>query len=58
VTPPGLLGDDGQRALDEQEADLFPGTVRPAFLRLLWIALAVLAALAGLLAAALAGRLS
>lgn len=57
VTGPGLLGGEGQRALGDQESDLFPSTIRPAFLRLLWVTLAVLAVVAGVLLAALAGRL-
>ncbi|HLX48873.1 MAG TPA: hypothetical protein VKS82_11125 [Streptosporangiaceae bacterium] len=46
MTPPGprgLFGDEGRRLLDEQQAHLFPPSVRPAFLRLLWAALAALA---------------
>jgi hypothetical protein len=57
VTLPGMLGGEGQRLLDDQESGLFPATVRPTFLRLLWIALAVLAIAAGVLLASLAGRL-
>jgi hypothetical protein len=65
VTPPGVpgdegqrvLGDEGQRVLGEEEGNLFPPSVRPAFLRLLWIALAVLAVAAGLLITAASGRL-
>jgi hypothetical protein len=55
MTPPGLLGDEGQRALGGTGQDLFPRSVRPAFLRLLWLALAVLAVVAGLLIAAASG---
>jgi hypothetical protein len=58
VTPPGMLGDEGRRVLGEEERDLFPTGVRPAFLRLLWIALAVLAVAAGFLIAAASGMLS
>jgi hypothetical protein len=57
MTPHELIGSEGQRALRDHEADLFPGTIRPVFLRLLWIALAVLAVAAGVLLAAVAGRL-
>jgi hypothetical protein len=57
VTPPGMLGDEGQRVLDEEEGDLFPPSVRPAFLRLLWIALAVLAVAAAILITVISGRL-
>lgn len=57
MTPPGLLGGEGQRALHEHEAQLFPGAIRPVFLRLLWIALAVLAVGTGVLLAALARSL-
>lgn len=57
MTPPGLLGGEGQRALRDQEPGLFPSTVRPAFMRLLWIALAVLAIAAGFLLTAVAGKL-
>jgi hypothetical protein len=58
VTPPGMLGDEGQRVLGEKEEDLFPPSVRPAFLRLLWIALAVLAVAAAILITAVSGRLA
>ena len=58
MTRPGMLGDEGQRVLGEQQRDLFPPSVRPAFLRLLWIALAVLAVAAGLLITAATGMLS
>jgi hypothetical protein len=58
VTTPGMLGDEGQRVLAQEEPDLFPPSVRPAFLRLLWIALAVLAVAAGLLITAVSGMLS
>jgi hypothetical protein len=54
---PGLLGDEGQRLLDEQHAHLFPATVRPAFLRLLWVALAVLAVGVVAVIVAIGGRL-
>jgi hypothetical protein len=57
MTPPSLLGGEGRRALRDYESGLFPDTVRPAFLRLLWIALAVLAIAAGFLLTVLAGRL-
>ena len=57
MTRPGMLGDEGQHVLAEQEADLFPATVRPAFLRLLWIILAVLAAAGAAVFTALGGRL-
>jgi hypothetical protein len=53
VTPPGMFGDD-----DQPVQDLFPPSVRPAFLRLLWISLAVLAVAAGLLIAAAIGMAS
>jgi hypothetical protein len=53
-----MLGDEGQRVLSEQQLDLFPPSVRPAFLRLLWIALAVLAVAAGLLITTATGMLS
>ena len=46
MTPPGLpglFGDEGRHLLDEQRARLFPASVCPAFLRLLWAALALLA---------------
>jgi hypothetical protein len=58
VTPPGMLGDEGQRVLGENEEDLFPPSVRPVFLRLLWIALAVLAVAAAILITAVSGRLA
>lgn len=58
MSPPGMPGDEGRRVLGEQERELFPPSVRPAFLRLLWIALAVLAVAAGLLVSAAAGMLS
>jgi len=57
VTPPGMIGEEGRRVLGEEEQDLFPPGVRPAFLRLLWIALAVLAVAAGLLITAASGML-
>jgi hypothetical protein len=53
-----MLGDEGQRVLGENEEDLFPPSVRPAFLRLLWIALAVLAVAAAILITAISGRLA
>jgi len=43
--------------LDGHGPHLFPATVRPAFLRLLWGVLAVLGIAAGIVVAALAGRL-
>jgi hypothetical protein len=58
MTPPGMLGDEGQRALDDQGPGLFPATTRPRFLLALWIALAVLAIAGGIVGAALAGKLS
>ena len=57
MTPPSLLGGEGRRALRDHEPGLFPSTVRPPFLRLLWIGLAMLAVAAGFLITALAGRL-
>jgi hypothetical protein len=57
VTPPGVLGDEGQRVLGEEGGNLFPPSVRPAFLRLLWIALAVLAVAAAVVFTAIGGRL-
>ncbi|HEY2578906.1 MAG TPA: hypothetical protein VGI74_21585 [Streptosporangiaceae bacterium] len=55
--PPGLLGDEGRRLLNEQRTHLFPVAVRPAFLRLLWAVLAVLAIGAGVVIVAIGGRL-
>jgi hypothetical protein len=57
MTRPGMLGDEGQRVL-ERETGLFPRSVRPAFLRLLWIVLAVLAVLAAVLFTAIGARLA
>ncbi len=58
MSPPGMLGDEGRQVLGGQERELFPLSVRPAFLRLLWIALALLAVAAGLLVSAATGMLS
>lgn len=54
----GMFGDEGQRVLDEHGVRLFPVTVRPVFLRLLWAALAVVAIAGGAVVVGLAGRLS
>jgi len=53
----GMFGGEGHRVLDGLGPRLFPATVRPAFLRLLWGVLVVLGIAAGFLVAALAGRL-
>ena len=58
MTRPGMLGDESEHAPGGQERDLFPPLVRPAFLRLLWIALAVLAVAAAVLITAASGRLA
>ncbi|GIG90684.1 hypothetical protein Pen02_56200 [Plantactinospora endophytica] len=52
-----MFGDHGQRVLDDPQADLFPRTVRPRFLGLLWTMLVVLAAVATVLLTAITGRL-
>jgi hypothetical protein len=57
VTRPGLFGDEGRRLLDERQAHLFPPSVRPAFLRLLWVALAVLAIGVTVVIVTIGGRL-
>ncbi|HEX4060857.1 MAG TPA: hypothetical protein VHY58_07515 [Streptosporangiaceae bacterium] len=51
----GMFGDERPDGSGDGEYDLFPPSVRPAFLRLLWLALAVLAVAAGLLIAAASG---
>lgn len=56
MNPDNLFGREGQQHLDAQQDMLFPTTVRPRFLRLLWIALLLLAA-AGTLLAIGTGRL-
>jgi hypothetical protein len=60
MSPPGsrgLFGEEGRRLLDERQAHLFPASVRPAFLRLVWVALAVLAAGLAVLIVTIGGRL-
>ena len=55
---PPLFGEEGDRRLAGREDDLFPASVRPPFLRLLWIALLAQAVAAAVLLAALSGRLA
>jgi|GEM_PF-3498424 len=52
-----MFGDHGRRILDDQRAELFPRTVRPRFLALLWAVLVALAAVAGVLLTTVTGRL-
>ncbi len=46
-----MFGDEGQRVLREQGPRLFPVTIRPGFLRLLWTVLGLLAVAAAVVLA-------
>ncbi|WP_194904239.1 hypothetical protein [Catenulispora rubra] len=50
MNPDSLFGDDGQRRLDTERDTLFPPTVRPVFLRLLWAGLVLLTVIGTVLA--------
>jgi hypothetical protein len=54
---PDLFGPDGYRAMTENADTLFPAAVRPGFLRLLWLALAVAGAAITAAVLAISGRL-
>lgn len=52
-----MFSDEGQLVLEQHGPELFPISVRPPFLRMLWLGLVALAAVLGLVLAAVAGRL-
>jgi len=54
---PGLFGEEGERALAEHHTWLVPAAARPAFLRLLWVALLLLGVTAAVIATIIAGGL-
>lgn len=57
VRPAPMFGPEGQMVLDEHGSGLFPVSVRPPFLRLLWLGLIALAVVLAVVLIAVAGRL-
>lgn len=53
-----MFGDEGQKVLDDLGPGLFPDSVRPSFLRLLWLVMIVLAVLLAVVLTTVAGKLS